>query len=339
MSVVARAVVLVLLAAAHGARGQDSVRLRAASRVPEGVVVTLADVAVLSGPGAEALGGVAVAPTGEPPTVGVADVRRALAALPRGRVNWGRLALSGSACRIVRPAPAASSAPAPAVPAPLSGTVRHLIPSRVAQLLGVAASDVRVTLDESDAGVLDLPTAGRTVDVRAVGMSGRMPLAVTVYEGERIVAARTVRAEVLVRREVVLAVNALRRGDLVGPGDITVESRWVAAGGRAAERDSVVGAAVKGRLVPGQVVEPSDIEPPIVVRKGEVIAVHCVVGSVVLRTTARATAPARRGEVIELESLAQDGRRFVARIDAPGRAVAIAPAERTPSGRRGRAGR
>jgi hypothetical protein len=74
------------------------------------------------------------------------------------------------------------------------------------------------------------------------------------------------------------------------------------------------------------------------VRKGEVIAVHCAAGTFVIRTTARATREAREGEVIELESLGADPRRFLARIDAPGRAVAVAPvsAPERPRARRGR---
>ena len=325
-----------VLFAAHTAAGQDAVQLRAVTRVPEGAAVTLGDVAVLVGAGAEALAAVPVEAAGDPPVVEISGVRRALAALPKGRVNWGRLSLSGSRCRIERPAVAPAVAPAPATAPPPSGAVRHLIPERVAQLLGIAVAGVRITLDESDAAVLDLPTAGRTVDIRAVGMSSRMPLAVTVYEGERIVAARTIRADVQVRREVVLATAALRRGDLVGPGGITQESRWLGPDDKFASRGTVVGSVVRTRLAPGQLVEPGDVEPPIIVRKGEVIAVHCAVGTFVIRSTARATREAREGEVIELESVGADTRRFMARIDAPGRAVAVAPAPEQARPRRSR---
>jgi flagella basal body P-ring formation protein FlgA len=322
-----------LLAAAltltAAARAQDSIRLVGSARVEAGRAVRLDDVAILTG-AAQTLGDVAVLPAeqrGKGDTViDIAAVRRALDAVGADRrVNWGRMTLAGSACRVVSATPVV----APPVAAhqgnspPESGAVRHLLPGRLAQILGVSAQDLRVTFDEADRDVLDLSTAGRTVDARAVGASSRMPLAVTVYEGDRIVAARTVRADVQVRRQVVLASVARKRGELIGPEDVTTETQWLGPGIRTASRDDVVGAAVKNGIAPGQIVGPQDIEAPIIVRKGEVVAVHCVVGAFVLRTTARATTAGRDGDTLKFESLTDPGRTFLARMDGRGRAVTL----------------
>jgi flagella basal body P-ring formation protein FlgA len=57
-----------------------------------------------------------------------------------------------------------------------------------------------------------------------------------------------------------------------------------------------------------------------VVRRGELVTVHCVSGGIVVKAKARARAEARQDEVIELQ---MDGSKktFRARIVGPGRAV------------------
>jgi flagella basal body P-ring formation protein FlgA len=321
------------LGAAGVAAARDAVELRTTARVAEGREVRLRDVASLSGAAAEALADTVVVPAGERAgAVDIAQVRRAIAGLePPARVNWGRLTLRGSTCLLlpdVGPGP-----PTPATrPEPDAGaaTVRRAILDRLAQVLSVEPQDLRVTFDDADGEVLDLSVAGRTVSVRPVGSGERVPLAVTVYEGERIIAARTLRAGVLVRRQVVVAAAARRRGDLIGPGDVASEVRWVSPGVQAAAVERAVGLAVRSRLVPGQVVTPQDLEPPVVVAKGELVAVHCVAGTVVVRTTGRALGVARDGEVVKLESLAEPGRTFYARMDGRGRAVVVQGGDTEP---------
>lgn len=316
------------------ARAQDAIELRPVARVEAGHAITLADVAGLSGTGAESVADLVLVASGErshgPVTVDIAQVRRALLASGR-TLNWGLLTLSGSSCTVLPGAPEPAPAPpAEASPAASRGpTVRTIVIDRLAQILGAEPQDLRVGFDDADREVLDMAAPGRTVDVRAVGSSSRLPLAVTVYQDGRIIGARTVRAEVLVRRAAVLAVTPRRRGELIGPDDVRVETQWLAPDVRAASLEQVVGAAVRSRLTPGQIVTPQDVEAPLVVGKGELVAVHCVVGTVVVRTTARALAPARDGEIVRLESLAEPGRIFHARMDGRGRAIAVEPDRET----------
>jgi flagella basal body P-ring formation protein FlgA len=159
--------------------------------------------------------------------------------------------------------------------------------------------------------------------VKATAMSERLPLAVTLYEGERIVASRTIRATVLVRRTTCVAASALRKGDALTGHDLTTQEQWLPLGVRAAAPDTLVGAVLRSRIAPGQVVSSDDVAPALVASKGDQVTVHCISGGVVVTTRARAMAAAHDGEVIEFQAL-DSKRRFSARMNGRGRAVVAA---------------
>lgn len=332
--------ILVLGILAAPAAGQGSIELRAAARVADGAAVTLADVARLDGADAAALGGVVlVEPGGRSAggSVSLADVRRVLEA--RGGVNWGRIALRGSACSIlpVEAAPVAPQTPArpaPAVKRPVAeGSVRAATLARIAQLLRASPDDVKVEFDAGDDGILDLSVAGRTLEVRPAGSSDRMPLAVTLFEGDRVVASKTIRVKLQVRRDVVVAIGDKRRGDTIEPGDVTVESRWLTGALLPPGLEQVIGTAAQGRLQAGQVVMAEHVAPAVAANKGDVVAVRCVSGSLVVSTRGRALSSAKDGEVVQLQAL-DSKRTFFARMNGRGRAILTAgpaaePAERS----------
>lgn len=332
------AIVAIGMCVAAPAHGHGTIVLKAAARVPADAPVVLADVASLLGAEAEALARVVVVPAAERGIVGRGgervDAERVRAAIDlwapgagQGPVNWGRLTLGGGTCVILPPlsTPAAHVQHIPAAEAPEAGTVRGVIAARLGLLLSASRADLKLAFDEADREFLDLAASGRTVDVRPTGMSERMPLAVTVYEttGAKIVAARTVRVGAQVRRSVVLAAAAKRRGELIGPGDVKTEERWAGPEASVLPLEKAIGAVVKSRLVPGEPVTARDIEPPIVVDRGDLVSVHCVSGLVVVRTTARALGEARDGETVKLQSLTDEHRTFYGRMDGRGRAVAV----------------
>lgn len=344
------------LALLASAAAQTVVELRSDARVAAGAPVRLGDVAQITGEGADALAALAV--LGEAPAadaaiggaISIAHVRRTIAG--SGEADLSTLTLRGSACRLLvvappaaeageGPAAGASDAPAPANAAPPApalpgGRVRDAVVAKLAQTLGVAESDLRVSFDAEDADLLDLALAGRLAEVRPVGSSERLPVAVTLYEqgpgGARIAASRTIRAGVLVRRPVAIAAAALRRGEVIGPEDITPDVQWLDPNARPVPAEAAAGAAVRSRLRAGQLIEQGDIEPAVVVRKGEIVSIHCPAGTVVLRTAGRALADGREGEVVEFEPADRPARRgerrtFYARMNGPGRAVAVAGTE------------
>jgi flagella basal body P-ring formation protein FlgA len=246
-----------------------------------------------------------------------------------GTVNWGRITLRGSECRVVRAAepvpPAAVAAPSAAAPRPaIEGTVRGATIARVAQWCGVAPEDLRITFAPEDDDILNLPVAGRTLEVRAAGDSDRLPIAIALYAGDRTVASKTIRTSVEVRRTVLVTASAQHRGDTIRDEDVTEESRWVGPTVKAASREQAIGATVQGRLDARAVVTEDDVAPSVVVRKGEIVSIRCISGSIVLATRGRAMGPGRTGELAQFQSLDGSKRTFFARIDGKGRAIVSA---------------
>jgi flagella basal body P-ring formation protein FlgA len=183
---------------------------------------------------------------------------------------------------------------------------------------------VRIAFAPEDNDFLSLPTTGRIAEVKTTAASERLPLAVTLYEGERIIASRTIRVAVTVRRQVPLAASAKRKGDTLEKDDLNVEEQWLPLGSTPAQPDQLIGAVLRSRLNPGQAISTDDVAPPIVANKGDQVTVHCISGGVVVTTRARAMSAAHDGDVIEFEAL-DSKRRFTARMNGRGRAVVSTP--------------
>ena len=132
------------------------------------------------------------------------------------------------------------------------------------------------------------------------------------------------------RRRVAVAARAIPRGTPIAPDAFTTEDRWLPPTLRAADPSSLEGQSARSRIDAGGLITESSVEPPIAVRRGDIVAVHSLAGSIIVKTRARALASGRRGEVIRFETLASerraraDRREFMARVDAPGLALITA---------------
>jgi flagella basal body P-ring formation protein FlgA len=245
-------------------------------------------------------------------------------------VNLGRLVLRGSAC-VVRfgaveapswRAPAAvHTATSPALDS--TDTIRAHVAERLSGLLGVPLADLKLAFDESDATLLNTGVGSSSIAIQPTGGGDRMPVAVRLYQGDRILASGTVRVGVLVRRRVMVAAGPIERGTTLATEMVTTDEQWLPPSATPADA-SMLGQVIRGRVAAGQVVGQRDVEPPVVVKRGDVIAVDCTSGGFVVRTTARAMEAARDGDVITFQSLTSK-HTFKARMNGPGRAVTVAP--------------
>ena len=334
-----RRVVVLVLAAVMGcvatARGQDTITLRGTAEIAEGKVL-LKDVADLNGKAAEALSEVVVIekwPGGEASwtTLEIAAVRTTLNAAPN--VNWGRLSLNGSSCtvrRAVKAADATTATPTattgvPAAEAAASGTrVRDQVAARLAEVFSVDEKLLRLTFEDSAKGLLDLPTAGRAVEITPSGVADRVPLTIRVFEKDRIVASGTTRVGVMIRRDVLVAKAAMKRGDLLALKDAQIEARWVGPTMPAADIADFGSMVKASKIALGQMILDSDLELAVVVKKGEMVSISCIAGSVILKTMARAANDGRVGDVIKFEGTDKKKQTFLARVAGPGKAVSLA---------------
>jgi len=321
---------MVLLAAvlARSGLAQDVVTLRESAELPARGPVLLAQIAELSGPGAQALAGIEVSfeqsSAGQDGwlNIGVAEVRGALR--KASDVNWGKLIVRGSTCAVRRasdvPPAKKTVAAEPETPEAEGPTVRAIVEKRVREVAGGRDEDVRLTFDDTARSLLDTSVAGRTADIQLLGTSNRQVVSVKLFEGLRQVASGTVRVEVSVRRVVAVSATGLRRGDTITAENVRTEERWIAPTRRPVDASKVVGRVARGRIDAGAIIEETDAESPVVVKKGDLVDVYCLSSSVNLKSVARALESGREGDSIRFQT-AGSKRPFTARVDGPGRAV------------------
>lgn len=337
---------LIAALAAPGVSRADTIELRSSARAA--IPVSLRDVAELDGPDALALGDLVIFEQAKDTGVtrlelSVEEVRAALNTA-KSDIRWGKIALSGDSCsvRLIQekkdaPAPQAEPEPAPA-PAPRAPAgpiwrvvadfkeegLRSAIGSRLASFLKADPGEVRVAYADSDSALLDTPSVGRTLDIQPTGLGAMVPVMVRIFEGERVVAAGTAKVRVEQKLNVVGATRALHRGDIVTSEVIFSESRWTTPGERLATQAAVLGSVVKNRLQPGELFLESDVEPAMLVKRGDIVNLACLSGSIVMNTKARALANGRENEMIEFAPLSNTKSRVTARVVAPGQAVVSA---------------
>jgi flagella basal body P-ring formation protein FlgA len=138
----------------------------------------------------------------------------------------------------------------------------------------------------------------------------------------------------------------LSRGTPLDEQTTTREQRWLPVTARVGSATELQGRVAKSAIREGSVIELRQAEEALVIRKGELVAVDCISGGVVLRSQMRARQAGKAGDVIELTSLtppkrekskkgrdAQERAQPVvvrARVAGPGRAVVVTQAPGTP---------
>ncbi len=317
---------LALLLAGESLAG--TITLRPSATIDAAREVTLGDIADLEGDDAKALGAVPVGFVDSSRDIAIAQIR---ALLEARNVNWGRVALRGSSCavRIVAPQRVEAVAAGEASverSSPGVETVRDRIVATLRELFGAEPDQIRVAIDETGGAgkdVLSRPVNGRRVDVEASSAtSSRLAIRVWMYEGDRLVVEGSVRADVSLLVDCLTLSRPVGKGDRLDASMFSRTTLWMAPSGAPPIREEAqaIGAVARTRLDAGTVLRTDHVEAPIVIKRGDLVAVHALAGSMVLKTQARALADAREGEMVEL-SRGRDRKAFLARAAGPGLAV------------------
>lgn len=123
-----------------------------------------------------------------------------------------------------------------------------------------------------------------------------------------------IEARVSRQSAVVVAVRALRRGEVVHEGDLAESAGG--AGGSAevfTSIEEVVGRETTRAIAAGQVVDRQSVRAPLLIRRGEAVTVYARSAGLQVRTTARAQEDGSLGELVMVESLA-NREKFLARV-------------------------
>lgn len=294
----------------------DSIRMhdQAGSAGPG---VTLGQIAELDGEYAQTLGDLSVGRFADRQgdlTVQLATVRRVLT---EAQVNWADLSLRGrSSCVVTRlHAPDADAQIANdravttredlAVDQPNAGmTVSDLLIDEIVRLNATDRENLEISFRTSGAEVawLNRSAAVGRYELESLSRTGlgRVPVKVRRYEPSGTIEETTLTAEVARRAEVVVVLRQLRRGEVFTSDNVGVRSVLLTSDhGQTVDRlDLMLGQASAAALREGTVVRADHVAPDVMVKRGQLVTVACVTGSLVVRTVAKASEDGVLGDVI-----------------------------------------
>ena len=334
-------VALLALGAIAASADADSITLKRSVELNAGEPVTLRAIADLDGAHATRHADLVLAdrPSDLPKTkagdsfvhaIDTAFVRAQLG--DEAGVNWAFLSIRGGTLTVRTETPSlAASLPTlqtgdePAAEQSLltvtpEGSIGELARGVVRTILRVDDDALRIVWPDRHTAFLCEPVGERTIHVQPIGNSSRMPLSITIYDGDRIVRTESVRAEITVRRTVCTASRGIHRGNPINADDFTVTTAWVDPGLDPADAPS--GHVAARRIEPGMMLETTDITPPLVIERGEQITLHCLSGAVAIRLPARALSDARAGETL-LVAMTGSNKKVMARADGVATAILL----------------
>lgn len=245
-------------------------------------------------------------------------------------INAGRLALSGGSCivtldvpkseLVATPKTATTSADRIVDGESTGDTVRAAITRQLIDRFGVPPESLQLTFDTAHDAILNAPLTGRTAVIRPTAAGDRIPFAVRVYENESVVVQGTVRVGVLLHREVAIARANLTRNVPIMDDDLTVEMQWVAPSVNAAAITDIIGSVPRSGIRTGDIISVKQIQPAILVKRGDLVAVDSFKGGIVVRANLRAKTDGRMGEDVILQAPSGKGE-VTARVTGPSTAI------------------
>ena len=273
----------------------DTVTLRDAAFV-QGPAVRLGDVAEIQGENAAVLAELELIQAASP-----GSVKRLTASLVESRLyaeGFGAAEVSVEGARSI------------------AATTMHLDVTRE-----MLAEDLRAYIErempwELDAAMIDvaMPAADFRVPDGQVSIAWRVDpqyryLGQGSFRGEILVDGRVeqaffARANVAAYDEVVIAVQPISRGDLIGPGNVSLEKRELSSLREGAYFDvrDVTGMVAKSTIQPGQPLSDRRLAMPLVVKRNQYVSVETRIGSLVVRAQARALQDGAVGDFINLKN-------------------------------------
>src|SRR6056297_799956 len=164
-----------------------------------------------------------------------------------------------------------------------------------------------------------LPAVYQANPQPAVYHQGGPPLAVNAAKPNHPVAIHQQDAEPPGVQMVVATARVLRRGDIVSASDLQLEPvpPHRSTDGLLIDMQNVVGKEVKSGLSKGRPLRADDIGSPTLVRRGDLVEVSVIGGSIIVRTSARAVQDGAAGDLIQIETQ-QPRRRLLARVASSG---------------------
>ena len=307
----------------------------------------LGEIAELQGEYVRTFSELPIAPVEPGKPVVEIDVREVRAKLDDAGVNWGIINLSGRRV-VVRSARATSTAPPMAMTAVAIGqasgsrepeatrdeflasdiinqpTVRGTIAALILNQLQLPPIDLRLEFQRADAIVLDTNVNQSRFEVQPLTgpSSDRINLAVRIWRDSKVQETRYI--SVFPQRRVRAAAlqRDVRTNQAITEADIVKSEQWLTPNQAAliANQENVVGRIAARNMKSGELLRESSVQREILIRRGDLVIVRCLVGGVAISLQAEARGDGGEGETIEFR---KQGERdtFLACVSRRGEAV------------------
>jgi len=337
--------ILALTASAHA----DSITLRRATHLPvrQGDIL-LKHVAELEGPAAQQLGDVVLRRDIENDATIEITVQHVRDALDQAGVNWGRISLSGWKTT-VRPARTAGasrpvaneglalpgSKPRPerrrlhrdettAEDAMAHNTLRSAIASYIAS--GLRAQPARLTLafDPQDAFLLDRTVGDIRYEIQPTSSlrSDRIELTINEWTDGAVNEQHQVTVHPKLHVETVRSTTDLSRKQTIEEHHLQVQRQWLppSQAALACPLVKAVGRITTRNLRAGELLRSTDLMKQMLISRGDLVTVRCLVGGVAITMQAEARDKGAIGDRIEFRKKGER-ENFTATVTGPAEAV------------------
>ncbi len=302
----------VVLCAAPAADA-GTIRIRLSALIDHNQI-RLGDVAVIEGFAAEQRSelqklAIADAPAfGQSKLITLNDIRAELA---RAGLNMAVVCLKGaSRCVVRRPAemPTEQGAPHDASARKieseysLRAQIRRFVNERLAEYGGEAEVNFRRT----PASLLALSGPAYTFEIepRSDRKLGTFELQVTIRQGAAEPQIQKVAVEVALKKDVIVAINPISRGQTITRADILTEQRSFKKLEHIGmtKPATVVGQEAKRDIRMGDMIKAGDIKSKVLVKRNELVSVRSVRHGIAIESTGKALADGTLGESIEVRN-------------------------------------
>lgn len=318
----------------------DQIKLNAHVNIQPGEV-KLKDVAELQGESAIALGEMVVGELqGESLTIALADVR---SKLNKKGVNWGLLSLRGfMQCQVntAKPTQVVDDTASPAdgntvanpsvyVASDSMLTVGDRVTATLVKQSGLSKDDLRIGFNARDQAALSMSILKDRWEVEPANAAklGRVLVTVRQWQGDHIVNTYRLTADVARRALCVVARRDIKRNEIFTADDVEIQEIYLKDDHNTPASDiaSVIGKLAKLPVDKGQLVIADQIAKPELIKRGDRLTVRCIVGGMVIKTTARAMESGAMGDDITVSNM-ESNERFVVRITGKMQAI-LTPAK------------
>jgi len=319
---------------------RSSVRLRLSADV-----ITLGEIADLEGPAAIALANVPIALSRDVRSVMEIPVRDVRSKLDEAGVHWGKVNLSGRSVVVRAGRDFAAAAPMAMTSLSLDQdqtakrtsrgeqaasalldqpTVRGSIANLIVSNLHCKADDLRLSFDSDDADILDARLDQTRFEIQPLSNfnSDRIDLTVRLWDSAKVRQSQIVSVRATLRVKAATLAIDVQKDQVIAESDIVETEQWLplSQASQMVSRVGAVGRMANQRMKAGEVLRDRSTRREMLIKRGELAIVRCLVGGAVISLQAEARTDGAEGEVIEFR---KQGERETFRATVTNRGEAV----------------